>query len=62
MPEAQALLAIVLDPQKGCQPLDPDNLFKYSYDFRSQRFSLRQHCVSFFRSAGRKKRYTSKYA
>jgi len=29
MPEAQALRAIVLDPQKGCQPLGADNLFKY---------------------------------
>jgi len=29
MPEAQALIAIVLDPQKGCQPLGADNLFKY---------------------------------
>ena len=40
MPEAQALIAIVLDPQKGCQPHGADNLFIYSYDFRSQRFSL----------------------
>jgi hypothetical protein len=67
MPEAQALLAIVLDPQKGCQPLGADNLFKYGYDFRSQRFSLWQHgtlsllCIVF--SPGQaKKRYTSKYA
>jgi hypothetical protein len=27
MPEAQALIAIVLDPQKGCQPQGADNLF-----------------------------------
>jgi hypothetical protein len=27
MPEAQALIAIVLDPQKGCQPRGADNLF-----------------------------------
>jgi hypothetical protein len=43
MPEAQALIAIVLDPQKGCQPHGADNLFIYSYDFRSRLFSLRQH-------------------
>jgi hypothetical protein len=29
MPVAQALVAIVLDPQKGCQPSGADNLFKY---------------------------------
>jgi len=29
MPEAQALLAIVLDPRKGCQPPGADNLIKY---------------------------------
>ena len=27
MPEAQALTAIVLDPQKGCQPHGANNLF-----------------------------------
>ncbi len=32
MPEAQALMAIVLDPQKGCQPRDADNLFMYTDD------------------------------
>jgi len=30
MPEAQALIAIVLDPQKGCQPHGVDNLFMYA--------------------------------
>jgi hypothetical protein len=27
VPEAQALIAIVLDPQKRCQPQGADNLF-----------------------------------
>lgn len=36
MPEAQALIAIVLDPQKGCQPHGADNLFIYRYNLRLQ--------------------------
>jgi hypothetical protein len=31
MPEAQALIAIVLDLQKGCQPQGADNLFMYGW-------------------------------
>jgi hypothetical protein len=40
VPEAQALIAIVLDPQKRCQPHSADNLFIYSMRSRFHKLVL----------------------